>query len=247
MNEQSIRELLVKELSSTKDGKDAAYISEMFIDKFSRRADLVMANGKLSVFEIKSNKDSLNRLEGQIETYIKFFEQVTIVCAEKHLSNVLAFVPRVVNVWKIDDFGNFTKIRSSTKINTLPKRQWLSFLPVDELKIFLRQEKIKSTGTRIQLLELAEKTPLSSIRSYVLTYLKRREQKLKNVTSIQNTVKNNNILFLEQSNYQNRSLENLTAIPRLRLPTIHNHHPAHRYCSSAFEPKKNQVVSQDVC
>ncbi|MDC5230955.1 sce7726 family protein, partial [Acinetobacter baumannii] len=70
MNEKQIRNCLIKHLSTKHDLKTTAFISELFINNFTCRADLVMANGQLSVFEIKSKFDTLDRLPTQIKNYV---------------------------------------------------------------------------------------------------------------------------------------------------------------------------------
>jgi len=206
MTEAEIRNSLIKRLSKTSEGADAAFISEMFVNGFSRRADLIMANGKLSVFEIKSDRDTLVRLQGQIETYTNFFEQVTIVCADKHIQNVAAMTGPDIGVWSIDTQNRISVIRYA-KYKSLPSViNWLSFLPVDELRIFLRQQGIKAIGSREQLVHAAAKKSARVIRAFVLNYLKRRDQRIfqlkdklkkQNNISIENTIDINQKMLSE--------------------------------------------------
>ena len=178
MTETEIRNALIKRLSASAYGAKAAFISEMFVDKFSRRADLVMANGKLSVFEIKSDRDSLERLEGQISSYQNFFEEVTVVCATRHQVNVEALVPKNIGVWLIDSDGHLSVVRKA-KAEKLPTiENWLSFLPVDELKKMLRIKGLPATGNRSNLVNTASLLPVKSVRAYVLSFLKRRVERI---------------------------------------------------------------------
>lgn len=178
MTETEIRNALIHRLSASSSGAKAAFISEMFVDKFSRRADLVMANGKLSVFEIKSARDTLERLEGQISSYQNFFEEVTVVCATRHQVNVEALVPKNIGVWLIDSDGHLSVVRKA-KAEQLPSiENWLSFLPVDELKKLLRNKGLRSTGNRSNLVDAASLLPVKCIRTYVLSFLKRRDERI---------------------------------------------------------------------
>lgn len=178
MTETEIRNALINRLSASTSGANASFISEMFVDKFSRRADLVMANGKLSVFEIKSERDTLERLEGQISSYQNFFEEVTVVCATRHQLNVEALVPKNIGVWVIDSDGHLSIARKA-KVEQLPSiENWLSFLPVDELKKLLRNKGIGKTGNRSDLVEAASLLPIKSVRAYVLSFLKRRDERI---------------------------------------------------------------------
>lgn len=178
MTEAEIRNTLIARLSASASGTDAAFISEMFVDGFSRRADLVMANGKLAVFEIKSERDTLDRLEGQLQSYEKFFEQVTVVCAEKHRTNVEKLAPEKIGIWSVKKNGQLSVIRSAKSCQLPSIHHWLSFLPVDELKCLLKQQGLPTTGNRDKLLQTATFLSTRTARSYVLDFLKRREQRI---------------------------------------------------------------------
>jgi hypothetical protein len=181
MTETEIRNALISRLSASASGAKAAFISEMFVDKFSRRADLVMANGKLSVFEIKSERDSLDRLQGQVSSYQNFFEEVTVVCATRHQANVEALVPTNIGVWLIDSYGHMSIVRKA-KAEQLPSiENWLSFLPVDELKKLLRNKGLRAMGNRSNLVDAASLLPVKSVRTYVLSFLKRRPVRIENL------------------------------------------------------------------
>jgi hypothetical protein len=183
MTETEIRKALIAKLATSRAGVGAAFISEMFLSQFSRRADLVMANGKLSAFEIKSPSDSLDRLDGQLETYLRYFEAVTIVCAERHVNAVIGRVPLCVGIWSVDNQGQFTVVRRAQIQKIDCKDSWLSFLPVDELKFFLGAEGLRKSGDRPTLVSIANQLSLSLIREYVLSYLKRRNQRVANLVS----------------------------------------------------------------
>lgn len=181
MTETEIRTALISRLAASASGANASFISEMFVDNFSRRADLVMANGKLSVFEIKSERDTLERLEGQISSYQNFFEEVTVVCATRHQVSVEALVPKNIGVWLIDTAGHLSVVRKA-KAEQLPSiENWLSFLPVDELKKLLRDNGLRSSGNRSVLVEAASRIPINGVRTYVLSFLKRRDKRIDNL------------------------------------------------------------------
>jgi hypothetical protein len=183
MTETEIRNALINQLASSTSGANAAFISELFVDKFSRRADLVMANGKLAVFEIKSERDTLERLKGQISSYINFFEEVTVVCAPRHQKNVEAIVSKNIGIWLIHPDGNLSVLRKAKKEQTLSIKNWLSFLPVDELKKMLKNEGLSASGNRPLLVEAACLLPIKSVRAYVLTFLKRRDKRIDDLRS----------------------------------------------------------------
>lgn len=85
MNEIYIREKLIKALAK-QHPSNTEFLAELPIANFSRRIDLVMANGSLSGFEIKSEQDSLKRLGGQLETYMQYFEKCNCCLCNKTLA-----------------------------------------------------------------------------------------------------------------------------------------------------------------
>lgn len=182
MNESDIRQAVIAKLSSMKAGQGAAFISELFLDNFSRRADLVAANGKLGVFEIKSSKDTLNRLDGQLETYLRYFEQVTVVCDSKHLDNVKAGAPASVGIWCVGPTGVIRIVRAPRQI-TIDASAWLSFLPVDELRRFAKHVGVIASGCRSALVLRLQLTDVRRVRAYVLEYLKRRDNRIEALRS----------------------------------------------------------------
>jgi hypothetical protein len=183
MTEAEIRTALQARLAASSQGAGAAFIAEMFIDGFSRRADLVMANGKLAAFEIKSDRDSLDRLDGQLRSYLRFFEQVSVVCAERHLAGVLAMAPAEVGVLRVASNGNIRSVRPALTVRGQTAREWGTFLPVDELRNLLRLHGLPVSGSRDLLLVRSDAIKVGKIRSFVLAYLKRRDERIAAITA----------------------------------------------------------------
>ncbi|VVS99493.1 sce7726 family protein [Hoeflea sp. EC-HK425] len=64
----------------------------------SCKADLVILNGTATVYEIKSERDTLARLANQVENYKRVFAKVNVIASEGHVEGVLATVPDDVGV-----------------------------------------------------------------------------------------------------------------------------------------------------
>lgn len=64
----------------------------------SCKADLVILSGTATVYEIKSERDSLARLANQVENYKRVFAKVNVIASEGHVEGVLATVPDDVGV-----------------------------------------------------------------------------------------------------------------------------------------------------
>lgn len=188
MNELEIKTLLQAKLAASPHGQGAAFVSELFIDAFARRADLVMANGKLSAFEIKSDRDTLDRLDGQLETYMRLFEQVTVVCAERHQAGVEERVPDGVGVWVLAVDGRISVLRKAKTYTQASHHSWLSFLPVDELRSLLAVHGLQRSGTRDILVTRASSIAIKHVRQHVLEFFKsRREERIAKINAIKNS------------------------------------------------------------
>lgn len=198
MNEIKIREQLIKELAK-QHPYNTEFLAELPIARFSRRIDLVMANGSLSGFEIKSEQDSLQRLAGQLETYVQYFENVTVVCASKHLDNVMKMVCNNVGVWEFDGCKLIEHQKPVSQ--SLSKLSWLSFLNVVGLKALLKAHHLKITGLKDDLIGRALSLDKEQIRFFLLDYLKQQfpqrqeKRQLKATLNRQNSRKNNQIEF----------------------------------------------------
>lgn len=62
------------------------------------KADLAILNGTATVYEIKSERDSLSRLERQIESYKQVFAKVYVIAGENHVEEIFDTVSPDVGV-----------------------------------------------------------------------------------------------------------------------------------------------------
>lgn len=155
--------------------RDLTIINEFVVDQSSRRVDMAIFNDKYShAIEIKSEKDNLFRLNGQIESYLKYFDKITVIAARKHIKGVLADVPDNVEVWEVCE-EKFRIIRRG-RINVIKnKDNLLQLLRVNELFIFSKAIGCgKCPKIRRKLVEAVSIAPLKKIRNAVVCSLKGR-------------------------------------------------------------------------
>ncbi|MDA1348445.1 MAG: sce7726 family protein [Chloroflexi bacterium] len=86
--------LLSRLLEEHADDADTAFIEELGVCRGQTRIDLAVVNGLLHGYEIKSDRDSLRRLNGQVEFYSKVVDRATLVVGGRHLSETLDMIPR---------------------------------------------------------------------------------------------------------------------------------------------------------
>lgn len=78
------------------------------------KADIVILNGTATVYEIKSERDSLSRLENQIANYQKVFASINVVASEGHVAKVAAAMPREVGVLELSRRFTISVVREAT-------------------------------------------------------------------------------------------------------------------------------------
>ena len=77
------------------------------------KADLVILNGTATVYEIKSERDSLARLSNQVESYKRVFAAVNVIASEGHIEDVLDIVPEDVGVLCLSNRYRITPVRNA--------------------------------------------------------------------------------------------------------------------------------------
>lgn len=103
-------ELLVKRHS--KELYDVKGLSELPVG--SSIADYLIINGEGNIYEIKSDLDTLYRLEGQIIDYYKAFKHVNVVLSEANYKDFLNVIDnKYLGVYILRDSGQLDVIKES--------------------------------------------------------------------------------------------------------------------------------------
>lgn len=77
-------------------------------------ADFILINGRAVVYEIKTELDSLDRLDAQLEDYYKAFSRVCVVTSEKHYD-------RIMQLTKDSAVGVYILTKQNTISSTMGK------------------------------------------------------------------------------------------------------------------------------
>jgi hypothetical protein len=99
MRDADVRLVLRRRLDLKYGEASTIIVEELGLCSGSIRADMAVVNGSLKGYEIKSERDKLDRLLAQAEIYNRVFDTVTIVVANRHLKAAEAFIPAW---WGID-------------------------------------------------------------------------------------------------------------------------------------------------
>lgn len=154
---------------------DAVLISEMSIANWTRRADVVLANGHLWAFEIKSEADSLQRLAGQIDDFGRYFERLTIVVAAKFEERVAHMLPQGVGLWVVGGDGKIIE-RARAKTCRLTKEASITLMTATELRRLLACNGVREieAAPRAVLERAAFDLPASDLSAAARDAVKRR-------------------------------------------------------------------------
>lgn len=93
--------------------RTAAMLSEFRVD--SCKADIVILNGTSTVYEIKSERDNLRRLERQIQNYSQVFASINVIVGENHFREVYESVPEFVGILTLTSRRHIRQFRTPTE------------------------------------------------------------------------------------------------------------------------------------
>lgn len=183
MKEQDVRLALHKFIKSEllSDKPDSLIVDELGLIEGTVRVDVAVLNDRLHGFEIKSPSDNLLRLPLQQQTYNKIFDRMTLVCAEKYVSQAVEIVPKwwgLVSVSKRDGDCFLNEIwpsRTNFEVNAFHICQ---LLWREEALAVLKEHGMdygfRTKGRRYMWKALAKELPLDVIRTAVKQKLSSR-------------------------------------------------------------------------
>lgn len=176
-------------------------INEFTIADYARRVDLALIkSNKLYAYEVKSASDTLVRLEGQIKTYLEYFDKVTVIAASKHINKILDLAPLQVAVWELDD--EKVKIVRRGKTNFIgDKLKFLDLMTVSDLIKIVKAENLSLKNFRRNTLEQnLIYLPIVKLRKYAIASLQEKyrstNQAFFNILNIKKKMDNSDLKLL---------------------------------------------------
>ena len=111
-NEYVFKSLITKKILLGRHSvKTSTQINEFRVGKCV--ADSVIINGLSNCFEIKTEFDSMNRLNQQLAEYAKVFDKVSVVTSPKHVDYVLNSTPKHIGVIELSERLSFSTKRKA--------------------------------------------------------------------------------------------------------------------------------------
>jgi hypothetical protein len=129
-------ELLINEIIKKNHSKRVNIFSEIAIN--SSKADMLVANGTLTIYEMKTEIDTFSRLVKQLDDYTKTVDKVYVVTSEKKLKSLLTQLDNFekVGIMVVSDDGEMviTEYRKAlSNIDTLSQEHIFNTMNESEI------------------------------------------------------------------------------------------------------------------
>jgi len=128
----ALRSLLLEEHAGE---EGSVFIEELGFCRGQVRIDLAVVNGRLHGYEIKSDRDTLERLDRQLEIYNRVLDRATLVVGQRHLDAAQDLLPEWWGLLRIDAGPHgprFTTIRRGHRNSYRHPRTLVELLWRDE-------------------------------------------------------------------------------------------------------------------
>jgi hypothetical protein len=183
MRDIDVRLAVRKSLDDAHAGdSETRIVEEMGIWAGSVRVDIAVINGELHGVELKSARDTLERLPNQITLYSEVFDRMTLVVAERHVEKAIASIPGwwgvVVATNDSQECVRLHPVRSGSENLGLSPLQIARLLWRSEalsiLQRTFRDKGVRSKSSDVVARRLAESLPVDILRAEVRVALRAR-------------------------------------------------------------------------
>lgn len=183
MNDVEIRQNFHRKILRRQHAhKDTLVIDELGLNHGKCRADIAVVNGQFVGYEIKSNNDSLRRLEEQVKSYSAVFDRVSIIVGNRYIDSIQDYIPDwwgvIVSARGPRGAVNFDLIRKAQTNKNVDPISIAKLLWRNEAEEILMQKKMPSKilrQPRAILYEcLVDVLNTCELRKIVRKYLKNR-------------------------------------------------------------------------
>lgn len=147
-------------------------------------ADFILLNGEARIYEIKTDLDSLDKLDKQLSDYIQFANKVYIVTSPKHVDKILLkYADSSIGVIEFTNKNKFKELKAAhnnldhfnylTIFKTLRKKEYLEI--IEEYFGFIPN--VPNTLIFKECLELIKMIDVGCFQTLAFNKLKRRKIK----------------------------------------------------------------------
>lgn len=133
-------------------------------------ADIVfISKGHSYAIEIKSEFDTIKRLENQLLEYQTLFDYILVFTATNHMETIKSILPEYVGLYCINKTGIINKVQREKINRNVLKSEMLISIPSVDIK---NKFSIKGKLTSDEIRAIAMKKTYKDIHSYFISYYK---------------------------------------------------------------------------
>lgn len=183
MRDRDVRAVLLSSLNAQyQHTRDTVIVEELGLQGGEARVDATVVNGCLHGYEIKSAKDTLDRLPTQVAIYNSVLETVTLLAATNHLEEAESLVPPwwgLVEAHNQDGVVDLRVVRSAKVNPKIEKYALAQLLWRDEALSVLERNQldhgVRNQPRRVLWQRLADELSVVEISAAVRFYLRHRQ------------------------------------------------------------------------
>jgi len=203
--------------------KSSSLFTELRVE--TSKADVVILNGTSHVYEIKTNLDSLERLEAQIENYKKVFEYINIVSVKDKVEKIKALVDEDIGIIILTDKYTLSPIRKAkSRLQELNKEALFNMLRKNEYLKIIKENfgyipDVPNTKIYSNAKELFLKLTIEKAHKEVLKALKSRknhENLIENIKKFPDSLK----IAIIEANLNYEQQENFLEVLNTRVKKL---------------------------
>lgn len=184
MRDFDVRQALTAKLAANHGNDPSTLVrQELGLDHGQVFVDVAVLNGELHGYELKSNRDTLERLPRQVEVYSAVLNRATLVVGSIHFDAALPLVPKW---WGVETAtarpDGVVQLRTIRKARSNPQQQPLAVAKLlwrDEVLTLLdtlgAAKGLRSKPRKVLYERLVEVLPLNKLNAEVRRVLKSRE------------------------------------------------------------------------
>lgn len=156
------------------------------------KADVVIINGTSTVYEIKSEFDSFNRLENQLNAYMQIFDHINVITSKQQAEKLLKDIPEMVGILIVTGRNTISTLRESNSnkhnidlevlFDSMRKTEYLKVIE----KLFGEVPQVANTKIFKECKRLYKKTAPEDAHDITMAELRKRNE----ASSLEDFLKN---------------------------------------------------------
>ena len=215
LDDKTIRINFINKLKTEKP--NSIIIQQFNVSDGIVRLDIAELNNNFYGYQIKSDKDVLDRLPKQIQYYNKSVQFLTIICTNKYLQKIKLLIPQFWGVILVEEINNEIKFSQlkQPKLNNIKLKQLLKILWRKQLDSIIKLNNInckqikKNNKSNLRLIISHHFQQQKLIKIFIQTIIRRGDWK-KQYRQMMKLNKKQRIEYAKEQQLNKLKCQNLT-------------------------------------